>query len=666
METRDLNPEATKPEVSTTPASPVESLESQSIADAGLNLAEAQAAAADKAQLNVEAEEAVLADKAFQAAHTVAAVEAEEAEVPADGAETTSAEAPSRQPEEEIKTKEDIMTRLTKLAVDETVEIAREEIAHLKQRFYAIRKLEQEAELAAHLAEGKDAESFLPSLDPTEEEFKTMMNTVRERKAALAAAEEEERNKNLTRKLALIEELNTISADTDNVNRAFPRVKEIQAEFKEIGEVPATEATDLWKNYQAAVEQFYDQLKVNKDLRDYDFRKNLELKTLLCEEAEKLNDEEDIVLAFKRLQNLHDEWRQTGPVAKEVREEIWARFKDASTLVNKKYQGFFEERKARELENEKAKTEICERVEALDFSSLKTYSAWDEMTKQILAAQEDWKKLGFASRKANNALFTRFRSVCDRFFTLKAEHYREMKEELATNLAKKTALCEKAEALKDSTDWKKTADELVRLQKEWKTIGTVPKKHSDNIWHRFQAACDAFFESRKANLSESRAAEQVNLKAKREIIAALKEIPLDANRAEMMPKVKELQAKWQTIGHVPMREKDKLYDEYRAACDALYNRLGRDRGGRSRFEDVINEMGTDEQKLYRERERILRAFEIKRNELKTYENNLGFLSSKSKSGDSMVREMERRIQRIKDDLASIEEKIKLIDSKLAK
>lgn len=666
METRDLNPEATKPEVSTTPASPVESLESQSIADAGLNLAEAQAAAADKAQFNVEAEEAVLADKAFQAAHTMAAVEAEEAEVPADGAETTSAEAPARQPEEEIKTKEDIMARLTKLAVDETVEISREEIAHLKQRFYAIRKLEQEAELAAHLADGKDAESFLPSLDPTEEEFKTMMNTVRERKAALAAAEEEERNKNLTRKLALIEELNTISADTDNVNRAFPRVKEIQAEFKEIGEVPATEATDLWKNYQAAVEQFYDQLKVNKDLRDYDFRKNLELKTLLCEEAEKLNDEEDIVLAFKRLQNLHDEWRQTGPVAKEVREEIWARFKDASTLVNKKYQGFFEERKARELENEKAKTEICERVEALDFSSLKTYSAWDEMTKQILAAQEDWKKLGFASRKANNALFTRFRSVCDKFFTLKAEHYREMKEELAANLAKKTALCEKAEALKDSTDWKKTADELVRLQKEWKTIGTVPKKHSDNIWHRFQAACDAFFESRKANLSESRAAEQVNLKAKREIIAALKEIPLDANRAEMMPKVKELQAKWQTIGHVPMREKDKLYDEYRAACDALYNRLGRDRGGRSRFEDVINEMGTDEQKLYRERERILRAFEIKRNELKTYENNLGFLSSKSKSGDSMVREMERRIQRIKDDLASIEEKIKLIDSKLSK
>jgi hypothetical protein len=610
METRDLNPEANQPEVVTTPATQAESLESQSNA-------------------NVE----VTADK--------------------------------RQ-DDDLKTKEDILERLNQLAADENVEISREEIAHLKQRFYAIRKTEQEAELEAHIAAGKDAATFIPALDTTEEDFKNLMNTIRERKAAIAAAEEEERNNNLARKQALIEELNTLSADTDNVNRAFPRVKEIQAEFKEIGDVPPTEATDLWKNYQQAVEQFYDQLKINKDLRDYDFRKNLELKTLLCEEAEKLNAEEDIVLAFKRLQNLHDEWRQTGPVAKEVREEIWARFKEASTLVNKKYQSFFEERKARESENEKAKTELCERVEALDFDSLKTYSAWDDMTKQILAIQEEWKKLGFASRKVNNALFARFRAVCDKFFTLKAEHYREMKEELNNNLAKKTALCEKAEALKDSTEWKKTADELVRLQKEWKSIGTVPKKHSDAIWHRFQAACDAFFENRKANLNESRAAELENLKAKREIIAALKEIPLDSPRSESMPKVKELQAKWQTIGHVPMREKDKIYDEYRSACDALYNRLGRDRGNRSRFEDVISEMGSDEQKLYRERERIMRAYEIKRNELKTYENNLGFLSSKSKSGDSMVREMERRIQRIKDDLASIEEKVNLIDSKLAK
>lgn len=676
MESRELDLEAKNPEEATTPAANAETLESPSEAPETVQAeavkAEAQAEKAREAVIEAERAAAEITDNASLEA--IEAVEADDnAEALAD--ENRAGETPVAPLEEtaapetpELKTKEDVMTRLTQLAAAEAVEISREEIAHLKQRFYAIRKLEQEAELAAHLAAGKDAESFIPALDTTEEDFKNLMNTVRERKAAQAAAEEEERKQNLARKLALIEELRTISADTDNVNRAFPRVKEIQAEFKEIGEVPPTEATDLWKDYQGAVEQFYDQLKVNKDLRDYDFRKNLELKTLLCEEAEKLNDEEDIVLAFKRLQNLHDEWRQTGPVAKEQREEIWARFKDASTLVNKKYQAFFEERKNRELENEKAKTEICERVEALDFSSLKTYAAWDEMTRVILGAQEDWKKLGFASRKANNTLFARFRAVCDRFFTLKAEHYREMKDELAANLEKKIALCEKAEALKDSTDWKRTADELVKLQKEWKTIGTVPKKHSDNIWHRFQTACDAFFEARKANLSESRSAEQANLKAKRDVIAALREIPLDAPRSESMPKVKELQARWQEIGHVPFREKDKVYEEYRAVCDALYNRMGRERerGNLSRFEDVIKEMGSDEQKLYRERERILRSFEIKRNELKTYENNLGFLSSKSKTGDSMVREMERRIQRIKDDLAAIEQKIKLIDSKLAK
>lgn len=676
MESRELDLEAKNPEEATTPAANAETLESPSEAPETVQAeavkAEAQAEKAREAV--VEAERAAAEITGNASLEAIEAVEADDnAEALAD--ENRAGETPVAPLEEtaapetpELKTKEDVMTRLTQLAAAEAVEISREEIAHLKQRFYAIRKLEQEAELAAHLAAGKDAESFIPALDTTEEDFKNLMNTVRERKAAQAAAEEEERKQNLARKLALIEELRTISADTDNVNRAFPRVKEIQAEFKEIGEVPPTEATDLWKDYQGAVEQFYDQLKVNKDLRDYDFRKNLELKTLLCEEAEKLNDEEDIVLAFKRLQNLHDEWRQTGPVAKEQREEIWARFKDASTLVNKKYQAFFEERKNRELENEKAKTEICERVEALNFSSLKTYAAWDEMTRVILGAQEDWKKLGFASRKANNALFARFRAVCDRFFTLKAEHYREMKDELAANLEKKIALCEKAEALKDSTDWKRTADELVKLQKEWKTIGTVPKKHSDNIWHRFQTACDAFFEARKANLSESRSVEQANLKAKRDVIAALREIPLDAPRSESMPKVKELQARWQEIGHVPFREKDKVYEEYRAICDALYNRMGRERerGNLSRFEDVIKEMGSDEQKLYRERERILRSFEIKRNELKTYENNLGFLSSKSKTGDSMVREMERRIQRIKDDLAAIEQKIKLIDSKLAK
>lgn len=560
--------------------------------------------------------------------------------------------------------KAEVLESLSRLAADETAEISRDDIARLKQQFYAFRKAELEGEMAAFAADGNDSATFVPAPDQSEEQFKELLAQVRDRKAALAAAHEEELRHNFELKQALINELATLSADTDNVNRAFPRVKEIQAEFKQIGEVPPTEATDQWKAYQGAVEQFYDQLKVNKDLRDYDFRKNLELKTLLCEEAEKLNTEEDVILAFKRLQNLHDEWRQAGPVAKEMREEIWARFKDASAVINKKYQAFFEERKARETANEAAKTEICERVEALDFSTLKKFSAWEEMTKTILAAQEDWKKTGFASRKVNNALFARFRGVCDRFFTLKAEYYRSVQEELAANLAKKKALCEQAEALKDSTDWRKTADKLVELQKEWKTIGAVSKKHSDAVWHRFQQACDSFFENRKKNLSANRTAEQANLKAKREIIEQLKAIPADTPRAQAMPHVKELQAKWQEIGHVPMRDKDKIYDEYRALCDNFYNRSRDNRSGMSRFEDVVNEMSGDEAKLRRERERIMRACEIKRNELKTYENNLGFLSSKSKSGDSMVREMERRIQRIKDDLASIEEKIRMIDEKL--
>ena len=523
------------------------------------------------------------------------------------------------------KSKEEVLEALTRLAADEAAEISREEIARLKQLFYAFRKAELEQEMADFVAQGNEEAAFVPAVNESEEKFKELMNTVKDRKAAIAAAQEAEKQQNFERKKALIDELAAISADTDNVNRAFPRVKEIQAEFKLIGEVPATEATDQWKAYQQAVEQFYDQLKVNKDLRDYDFKKNLELKTMLCEEAEKLNAEEDIILAFKRLQNLHDEWRQAGPVAKEIRDEIWARFKDASAVINKKYQAFFEERKAREAENEAAKTAICERVEALDFSQLNSFNAWEEMTKTILAAQEDWKKLGFASRKVNNALFARFRSLCDKFFAAKGEYYRKVKDELSANLAKKIALCEKAEALKDSTDWRKTADTLVALQKEWKTIGSVPKKHSDTVWHRFQQACDSFFENRKKNQSESRSEEQTNL---------------------------------------PFREKDKIYDEYRAVCDTFYARSRDSRGSMSRFEDVINEMGSDENKLYRERERIMRAFEIKRNELKTYENNLGFLTSKSKSGDSMVKEMERRIQRIKDDLASIEEKIKLIDAKL--
>lgn len=563
--------------------------------------------------------------------------------------------------------KDELIERLTAIAQLPAGEISREGVSRLKQLFYTARNNEIDAEKAAFVEAGNDAEAFEATVDPLEEKLQSILAEIKDKKARLAAEQEAVRQENLAKKNEIIAALAEMSADTDNVNRHFTRFKELQQEFKEIGEVPPTEATSVWKRYQDGVERFYDQLKINKDLRDYDFKKNYDTKLLLCDEAEKLMGEPDVITAFKRLQDLHDKWRETGPVAKEMRDEIWNRFKDASAEVNKKYQAFFEERKARERQNELAKTEICERVEAIDFSGVKSYAAWEELTKQILQAQEDWKKLGFASKKLNNSLFARFRETCDKFFAAKADYFKSMKDELAANLAKKIALCEKAESLKDSTDWRATTDALVALQKEWKTIGSVPKKHSDNVWHRFLEACDYFFEQKKKNSNDTRSVEQANLKQKKEIIAALREIdPENTPREEAIAKIKELSAKWQQIGHVPFRDKDKIYDAYRELTSSLHSayNMKQSREAMSRFESSIDEMAGDEIKLLRERERMLRAYEQRRSELHTYENNLGFFNSKSKSGDSMLRDLQRRIERIKEDLKALEEKIKLIDAKL--
>lgn len=582
-----------------------------------------------------------------------------------------AAAAPADEKREEITlenlSKDELIERLTEIAQLPAGEISREGVSRLKQLFYAARNKEIDAEKAAFIEAGNDAAAFETTVDPLEEKLQSVLTEIKDKKARLAAEQEAVRQENLAKKNEIIAALAEMSADTDNVNRHFTRFKELQQEFKEIGEVPPTEATSVWKRYQDGVERFYDQLKINKDLRDYDFKKNYDTKLLLCDEAEKLMDEPDVITAFKRLQDLHDKWRETGPVAKEMRDEIWNRFKDASAEVNKKYQAFFEERKARERQNELAKTEICERVEAIDFSGVKSYAAWEELTKQILQAQEDWKKLGFASKKLNNSLFARFRETCDKFFAAKADYFKSMKDELAANLAKKIALCEKAESLKDSTDWRATTDALVALQKEWKTIGSVPKKHSDSVWHRFLEACDYFFEQKKKNSNDTRSVEQANLKQKKEIIAELRAIdPENTPREDAIAKIKELSAKWQQIGHVPFRDKDKIYDAYRELTSSLHSayNMKQSREAMNRFESSIDEMAGDEIKLLRERERMLRAYEQRRSELHTYENNLGFFNSKSKSGDSMLRELQRRIERIKEDLKSIEEKIKLIDAKL--
>ena len=574
------------------------------------------------------------------------------------------------QPQEEVAktslSKEELLAALTELSQKEATDIGRDEVSRLKQQFYAIRKNEIEKEKAEFIANGNEEAAFAAKTDELEDKFKEALNIIKEKKAVLLAAQEAERQNNFEQKAKILDEIKTLAADTDNVNRTFNRFKELQQEFKNVGEVPPTVATEQWKQYQDAVEAYYDQLKINKELRDYDFKKNLEIKQLICEEAEKLTEETDIIVAFKRLQDLHEKWREVGPVAKDIREEIWGRFKDASAIINKKYQAYFEERKNREQENENAKTAICERIEALDFESLKSYSAWDEMTKVILEAQEDWKKLGFASKKMNNVLFARFRETCDKFFEMKANYFKNIKDDLASNLEKKIALCEKAEALKHSTDSKKTTDEFVALQKEWKTIGAVAKKHSEVVWRRFLAACDYFFEEKKKKTSGVRQTEQANLKLKKEVIAKLGAIAEDTPREDAIKQVKELMAQWQEIGHVPYREKDKVYETYRAKVDELYKRFDM-RGSQARmsnFEDSVNEMSGDENKLYRERERLMRNYEQKRNELNTYENNMGFFNSKSKSGDSMLRELERKIQRIKEEIATLEQKIKVIDSHL--
>lgn len=564
-------------------------------------------------------------------------------------------------------TKDEVIAMAEELASRDAADIRREEVARLRKYFSDIRTAEiaaMRAEYEANAPEG--AEPFEAPADEAEEKLRSLLASIKTKKQDWLAAQETLRAENLAAKQAVLDEILALAADTDNVNRTYPRFQELRQKFLEIGEVTPSAETEIQRAFKDAQERYYDQLKVNKDLRDYDFRKNLDLKLLLIDEARKLMAETDVIAAFRRLQELHAKWREAGPVAKEKREEIWNQFKDISAEINKRYQAYFEERKAQEQRNEEGKTALCERIEALDFSGIRNFAGWEDMTKIIIAAQEEWKKLGFASKKMNNALFARFRATCDKFFAAKAEFFKSTKETLSANLAKKIALCERAEALRESTDWKKTTDELVELQKQWKTIGAVPKKHSDSIWHRFLSACDAFFDNKKKATTGVRQEQNANLKAKREVIDALKAIAPDTPRDKAVAQVRELQNRWNSIGHVPYRDKDKVYDAYRAAVNELTERFDL-RGARQSmagFEANISDMAGDENKLYRERERLMRTLEQKRNELHTIENNMGFFNSKSKAGEQMMRELQGRVQRVKDDLATLEKKIAIIDNNL--
>ena len=534
----------------------------------------------------------------------------------------------------------------------------------IKQALFSLRQREVNDEMNAHVEAGNAPETFSANPDAAENEAKELIARFRELRQAYLEAEEERLSKNLEERRRIIAEMETIVADTDNVNLHFQKFQELQQGFRDIKDVTPSAETEIWKQFQSVVEQYYDTLKMNKELRDLDFRKNLEVKRRIIADAKALAEEADVVEAGRKLQTLHAEWRETGPVVKELRDEIWEEFKEASGAVNRRHQEFFEQRKAEEKRNEEAKEAIIAAINGIDREALKSFVAWDEAADRIKALQADWKALGFASRKVNNDLFARYRAACDAFFEAKTAYFQTTRDGYQANLEAKTRLCERAEALLAQGDSKKNYEELQKLQAEWRTIGTVPRKHSDAIWQRFTTACNAFFALRKEKNAKRQADEQANLEAKREILAAIKEIPLDVDRREGLRCIKELQERWESVGHVPFKLKDQLHSEYREACNALYGAFSasRSKERRQHFEGQLSNMKDDSRKLGSERDRLMRQIDAKSQELKTYANNLGFFNVKTSAGSSMLKEMERKMARIEEEIAQLKEKIRMIDA----
>ena len=565
-----------------------------------------------------------------------------------------------------LTTKEEVLARLKELALN-AESAGKQELDSLKQSFYKLHNAELEAAKKQFIESGGSEEDYVPQNDAVEEEFKNVMAVIKEKRSAQMAELERQKEENLQIKLSIIEELKELVESPDDANKSYTEFKKLQQQWNETKLVPQAKVNELWKNYQLYVEKFYDILKLNNEFREYDFKKNLEIKNRLCEAAEKLADEEDVISAFHQLQKLHQEFRDTGPVAKELRDEVWNRFKAASTVVNRRHQQHFEALKEAEQHNLDQKTVICEIVESIEYDELKTFAAWENKTQEVIALQNKWKSIGFAPQKMNVKIFERFRHACDDFFKKKGEFFKALKEGMNENLEKKKALCEKAESLKESTDWKATADTLTKLQKEWKTIGPVPKKHSDAIWKRFISACDYFFEQKNQATSSQRSVEQENMEKKKEIIARLSAIDESIDTEEANKQVRELMKEWNAIGHVPFKEKDKLYKQYHSLIDQLFERFNISASNRklSNFKSTIsNIQNGGSQTLYREREKLVRAYENMKNELQTYENNLGFLTSASKKGNSLLTELNRKVEKLKADLELVLQKIKVIDESI--
>lgn len=640
-------------------------------------VADASTAASEAAPLQVSAEEPQCGQP--EAGADVSAVEAEpqqpvlaEPETPEEQPEAaeeqpeTAEEQPEtaeEQPEAaaeqpEFSSKEEVLARLKDI-VHNKEHVERQELEKLKMLYYRFRGAETLAAREAFIAQGGEAEQFVPAPDPLEEEFKAQYSLIKELRNQAAQQIEAEKQQNLQRKQTIIERLKELAASPDTADKGYDEVKKLQAEWKEIKLVPAENATELWKNYQLYVEQFYDQLRLNHEMRAYDFKKNLELKTKLCEAAEKLADVEDVISAFHQLQKLHQEFRETGPVAKDLREDIWKRFKEASTLVNKRHQEHFESLKAREEENLQKKTELCIKAEAIDLDAYTSYNAWEQATKEVIALQTEWKTIGFTPRKVNNEIFERFRTACDRFFQAKTAFFKSNREKLAANLAAKNVLVERAEELKDSTDWGVTTNKFVELQKEWKSIGPVPHKVSDAIWKRFNEACNYFFEQKNQATAGQRQEEEANLELKKAVIAELQQIaenPAD----DQLAAVRALQARWAEIGHVPYNKKEKMYRRYREVCDTIYDALHQS-AGRRRLDNFRKKTAEKEgSELTREYTKLQNAYDAKKQEITNYETNLTFFRSSSKKGNSLVADIEKKVERLKQDLSEIAEKLKAV------
>jgi len=653
----EATPEVEEKTAETTPEAPQAEADDNSEAE---NVTPVDNEATEAKAAEAAPEEPAPAEPAADVAPQDAAPSPDADEQPA----TDNNEAETEKPEENrvYHTKQEVLERVKEIAHSEEP-ISKAEIDHLKTVFYKIHIAEREQQQKEYLEAGGDPEKYQVRPDETEEAFKAEMNIIKEKRAKAYQQLEEEKQDNLKKKLDIIEKIKSMATSPDEANKNYQKFKELQQQWREIKAVPAEKSNELWRNYQLYVEQFYDLLKLNSEAREYDFRKNLEIKTKLCEAAEALANEKDVISAFHQLQELHQQYREAGPVARNLREEIWARFKAASTVVNKRHQQHFEELRSKEEENLTKKTELCERVEAVVAEENKGSKDWDRHTKQIIELQNEWKTIGFAPQKMNVKIFERFRTACDQFFAAKSEYFKGVKERFAENAEKKRALVAKAQEMMDSTDWKATGDKFVELQKEWKTIGAVPKKLGDQLWNDFLGACNHFFEARNAATAGTRGEERANLEKKRGIIAQLKDLVENATD-DAKEKVQELVDEYQKVGHVPFKEKDKIYKEYRDTLDDIYKKLNitvarrRLDNFRSNLKNVARR---GEDALDNERGRLMHRYDQLRQEIQTYENNLGFLNASSKKGSSLIDEMNRKVQRLKDDLNLVREKIKAID-----